>query len=108
LPDEEIDTQDIPEVVDWSGGQRGLFFRPNEQQHTLRYGVVEESPIISFILSHIAVEQIFVILSAVFGILYFVVAYLITHNLSLLIIGGPAAILISSLAGVGYYYSHKK
>ncbi len=24
LPDEEIDTQDIPEVVDWSGMQRSL------------------------------------------------------------------------------------
>lgn len=28
LPDEQIDTQDIPEVSDWSGAKRGLFFRP--------------------------------------------------------------------------------
>ena len=28
LPDEEIDTQDIPEVLDWSGAKRGLFYRP--------------------------------------------------------------------------------
>jgi len=32
LPDAEIDTQDIPELPDWSGGQRGLFFRPIQQQ----------------------------------------------------------------------------
>jgi hypothetical protein len=32
LPDEEIDTQDIPEVGDWSGMQRGLFYHPTEQQ----------------------------------------------------------------------------
>lgn len=37
LPDEEIDTQDIPEVVDWSEMQRGLFYRPTEQQNTLRH-----------------------------------------------------------------------
>jgi uncharacterized protein (DUF4415 family) len=36
LPDDKIDTQDIPEVRDWSGAQRGLFFRPIKQQLTLR------------------------------------------------------------------------
>lgn len=35
LPDEEIDTQDIPEVIDWSEMQRGLFYRPIEQRSTL-------------------------------------------------------------------------
>ena len=35
LPDEEIDTQDILEVVDWSEMQRGLFYRPIEQQNIL-------------------------------------------------------------------------
>jgi uncharacterized protein (DUF4415 family) len=36
LPDEQIDTQDIPEVSDWSGMKRGLFYRPVKQQITLR------------------------------------------------------------------------
>ena len=36
LPDDKIDTKDIPEVRDWSGAQRGLFFRPIKQQLTLR------------------------------------------------------------------------
>ncbi len=36
LPDEEIDTGDIPEVEDWSGAKRGLFYRPVKQQITLR------------------------------------------------------------------------
>jgi uncharacterized protein (DUF4415 family) len=26
LPDQEIDTSDIPEVTDWSGAKRGLFY----------------------------------------------------------------------------------
>jgi uncharacterized protein (DUF4415 family) len=36
LPDDEIDTRDMPEVRDWRGAQRGLFFRPIKQQLTLR------------------------------------------------------------------------
>lgn len=36
LPDDQIDTRDIPEVRDWGGAQRGLFFRPIKQQLTLR------------------------------------------------------------------------
>ena len=28
LPDELIDTSDIPEVVDWSNAKRGVFYRP--------------------------------------------------------------------------------
>jgi uncharacterized protein (DUF4415 family) len=36
LPDDQIDTRDIPEVLDWSDAQRGLFFRPIKQQLTLR------------------------------------------------------------------------
>lgn len=36
LPDEQIDTQDIPELPDWSGKKRGLFYRPVKQQVTLR------------------------------------------------------------------------
>ena len=36
LPEEQIDTGDIPEVRDWSGAKRGLFYRPVKQQLTLR------------------------------------------------------------------------
>jgi len=36
LPEDEIDTGDIPEVRNWSGAQRGLFFRPVKKQLTLR------------------------------------------------------------------------
>ena len=36
LPDESIDTSDIPEVVNWPDSQRGLFYRPVKKQITLR------------------------------------------------------------------------
>lgn len=36
LPDEEIDTSDIPEILDWSGAKRGALYRPVKQQITLR------------------------------------------------------------------------
>ena len=36
LPDDKIDTSDIPEVLDWSGARRGLLYRPIKQQITLR------------------------------------------------------------------------
>ena len=36
LPDAEIDTSDIPEVVKWTDAQRGLFYRPVKKQITLR------------------------------------------------------------------------
>ena len=36
LPDEEIDTTDIPEILDWSGAKRGLLNRPVRQQITPR------------------------------------------------------------------------
>ena len=36
LPDAEIDTSDIPEVVNWTDAQRGLFYRPVKKQITLR------------------------------------------------------------------------
>ena len=34
--DEDIDTSDIPEVLDWSRAERGRFYRPAKQQITLR------------------------------------------------------------------------
>ena len=36
LADDKIDTRSIPEVRDWSGARRGLFYRPVKQQLTLR------------------------------------------------------------------------
>jgi len=36
LPDERIDTSDIPEILDWSGAKRGVLYRPVKQQITLR------------------------------------------------------------------------
>ena len=27
LPDDQIDTSDIPETLDWSGARRGVFYR---------------------------------------------------------------------------------
>jgi uncharacterized protein (DUF4415 family) len=36
LPDRAIDTSDAPELLDWSGAKRGLFYRPIKQQLTLR------------------------------------------------------------------------
>jgi uncharacterized protein (DUF4415 family) len=36
LPEDQIDTKDIPEVLDWTGAKRGLFYRPVKQQVTLR------------------------------------------------------------------------
>ena len=36
VPDERIDLGDIPEVRDWTGAERGRFYRPVKQQLTLR------------------------------------------------------------------------
>jgi len=36
LPEAAIDTSDAPEISDWSGARRGLFYRPIKQQLTLR------------------------------------------------------------------------
>jgi len=36
LSDDDIDTADIPEVRDWNGARRGLFYRPVKRQLTLR------------------------------------------------------------------------
>lgn len=29
MSDDEIDTSDIPEIKDWSGAERGKFYRPD-------------------------------------------------------------------------------
>ena len=36
LPEDQINTHDIPEQTDRRGAQRGLFYRPVKQQLTLR------------------------------------------------------------------------
>jgi uncharacterized protein (DUF4415 family) len=36
MPDDQINTTDVPEQRDWSGARRGLFFRPIKKQLTLR------------------------------------------------------------------------
>ena len=36
LPEDQIDTSDIPELLDWSRAQRGMFYRPVKKQITLR------------------------------------------------------------------------
>jgi uncharacterized protein (DUF4415 family) len=36
LPDDRIDTRDMPEQRDWSDARRGVFFRPVKKQLTLR------------------------------------------------------------------------
>ncbi len=35
LPDDQIDTTDAPEILDWSDARRGVFYRPVKQQVTL-------------------------------------------------------------------------
>ena len=36
MPDVTIDTSDMPEVQDWSGAQRGRFYKPKKLQKTLK------------------------------------------------------------------------
>ena len=36
LPDEEIDTSDIPEITDWSKAVVGRFYRPVKETVTIR------------------------------------------------------------------------
>ena len=48
LPDSAIDTSDAPELLDWSGAKRGLFYRPVKQQLTLRL----DADVIAWFKSH--------------------------------------------------------
>jgi uncharacterized protein (DUF4415 family) len=36
MPDDTVDLTDMPERLDWSGAERGRFYRPVKQQLTLR------------------------------------------------------------------------
>jgi len=46
--DEQIDTSDAPELLDWSGAKRGLFYRPVKQQLTLRL----DADVVAWFKSH--------------------------------------------------------
>ncbi len=48
LPDAAIDTSDAPELLDWSGAKRGLFYRPVKQQLTLRL----DADVVAWFKSH--------------------------------------------------------
>ena len=36
LPEDEVDTTDAPEILDWSDAKRGVFYRPVKQQIAIR------------------------------------------------------------------------
>jgi uncharacterized protein (DUF4415 family) len=36
MPDEDVDTSDIPEITDWSSAERGRFYRPVKRTITIR------------------------------------------------------------------------
>ena len=36
LPEDQVDTTDAPEILDWSDARRGVFYQPVKQQITLR------------------------------------------------------------------------
>ncbi len=36
MAEQDVDTGDIPEVIDWRNAERGKFYRPVKQQITLR------------------------------------------------------------------------
>ena len=46
--DDAIDTSDAPELLDWSGAKRGLFYRPVKQQLTLRL----DADVVAWFKSH--------------------------------------------------------
>jgi hypothetical protein len=41
LPDDQIDTDDIPEVQDWSTAKRGLLYRPIKQMMGDRFSPIQ-------------------------------------------------------------------
>ena len=48
LPDDQIDTTEVPEMLDWSTAQRGTLYRPVKQQITLRL----DADIVAWFKSH--------------------------------------------------------
>ena len=53
LRDDAIDTSDAPELLDWSGARRGLFYRPLKQQLTLRL----DADVVAWFKSHATAEE---------------------------------------------------
>jgi uncharacterized protein (DUF4415 family) len=53
LPDNDIDTSDAPEILNWSGAKRGLFFRPVKQQLTLRL----DADVVSWFRNHTTSDE---------------------------------------------------
>ena len=50
LPDDRINTADVPELLDWSDARRGVFYRPVKQQITLRL----DADVVSWFKMHAA------------------------------------------------------
>jgi uncharacterized protein (DUF4415 family) len=53
LPDSAINTSDSPELPDWSGATRGLFYRPVKQQLTLRI----DADVIAWFKKHATADE---------------------------------------------------
>ena len=53
LPDDAIDTSEAPELLDWSGAKRGLFYRPVKQQLTLRL----DADVVSWFKNHTTSDE---------------------------------------------------
>jgi uncharacterized protein (DUF4415 family) len=53
LPEDAIDTSDTPELTNWSGAKRGLFYRPVKQQLTLRL----DADVIAWFKTHTASDE---------------------------------------------------
>lgn len=51
--DDAIDTSDAPEILDWSGAKRGLFYRPVKQQLTLRL----DADVVAWFKSHTTPDE---------------------------------------------------
>jgi uncharacterized protein (DUF4415 family) len=51
--DDAIDTSDAPEILDWSGAKRGLFYRPVKQQLTLRL----DADVVAWFKTHTAADE---------------------------------------------------
>jgi uncharacterized protein (DUF4415 family) len=53
LHDDVIDTSEAPEILDWSGAKRGLFYRPVKQQLTLRL----DADVVAWFKSHTTSDE---------------------------------------------------
>lgn len=53
LPESAIDTSDAPELLDWSGAKRGLFYRPVKQQLTLRL----DADVVAWFKAHTSADE---------------------------------------------------